>query len=174
VTACLSTFLISFSDAALGHFHTTFLEEGCLAGQMLRIATAETMTDSVIVLLEKIAVTRLIIKETSFSEMFIAHLQSRTIRTEADLVHQLFNSSEKHLARLLLPLANFGKDEGPQPMSAKIGQETLADMIGTTWSRVNFFLNKFRKLVFIDCNGGIEVHSSLLNAVLHEKPNIET
>jgi CRP/FNR family cyclic AMP-dependent transcriptional regulator len=106
--------------------------------------------------------------------MFIAHLLGRTIRVEADLVDQLFNSSEKRLARLLLLLANFGKDDKPEPMIAKISQETLAEMIGTTRSRVSFFMNKFRKLGFIDYNGGIEVHSSLLNLVLHEEPHIES
>lgn len=150
-----------------------FFGEGCLAGQPLRIATAMAMTDCAIVRLEKAAITRLLQREPGFSEMFIAHLLSRTVRTEADLVDQLFNSSEKRLARLLLLMANFGKDETPQPMIAKISQETLADMIGTTRSRVSFFMNKFRKLGFIDYNGGIEVHSSLLNAVLHEKPKIK-
>jgi CRP-like cAMP-binding protein len=106
--------------------------------------------------------------------MFIAHLLSRTIRVEADLVDQLFNSSEKRLARLLLLLANFGKDGKPEPIIAKVSQETLAEMIGTTRSRVSFFMNKFRKLGFIDYNGHIEVHSSLLNLVLHEEPHIET
>jgi CRP-like cAMP-binding protein len=105
--------------------------------------------------------------------MFIAHLLSRTIRVEADLVDQLFNSSEKRLARLLLMLANFGKDSKPEPVIAKISQETLAEMIGTTRSRVSFFMNKFRKLGFIDYNGRIEVHSALLNAVLHEQPLIK-
>ena len=111
---------------------------------------------------------------TGFAELFIAHLLSRTIRVEADLVDRLFNSSEKRLARLLLLLANFGKEDKPEPIIAKISQETLAEMIGTTRSRVSFFMNKFRKLGFIDYNGGIEVHSSLLNFVLHEEPHIET
>ena len=106
--------------------------------------------------------------------MFIAHLVGRGIRVEADLVDQLFNSSEKRLARLLLLLANFGKEGKPEPIIAKISQETLAEMIGTTRSRVSFFMNKFRKLGFIHYNGGIEVHSSLLNLVLHEEPRIET
>jgi CRP/FNR family transcriptional regulator, cyclic AMP receptor protein len=105
---------------------------------------------------------------------FIAHLLGRTIRVEADLVDQLFNSSEKRLARLLLLLANFGKEEKPEPIIAKISQETLAEMIGTTRSRVSFFMNKFRKLGFIHYNGGIQVHSSLLNIVLHDEPHIET
>ena len=106
--------------------------------------------------------------------MFIAHLLDRTIRVEADLVDQLFNSSEKRLARLLLLLAHFGKEDKPEPIIAKISQETLAEMIGTTRSRVSFFMNKFRKLGFIDYNGDIQVHSSLLNLVLHEEPHIET
>jgi CRP/FNR family transcriptional regulator, cyclic AMP receptor protein len=151
-----------------------FFGEGCLAGQAKRIATVATMTGSVIVRLEKAAIVRVIHQEPAFSEMFIAYLLGRTIRVEADLVDQLFNSSEKRLARLLLLLANFGKDDKPEPMIAKISQETLAEMIGTTRSRVSFFMNKFRKLGFIHYNGGIEVHSSLLNLVLHEEPHIET
>jgi CRP-like cAMP-binding protein len=153
-----------------------FFGEGCLAGQMRRIATVATMMDSVIVRLEKAAIVCAIEQEPAFSGMFIAHLLARAIRVEADLVDQLFNSSEKRLARLLLLLANFGKDEKPEPIFAKISQETLADMIGTTRSRVSFFMNKFRKLGFIDYNGGnggIEVHSSLLNVVLHDEPHIE-
>ena len=142
-----------------------FFGEGCLAGQAQRIATVVTMTDSVIVRLEKAAIVRVIQQEPSFAGMFIAHLLARAIRVEADLVDQLFNSSEKRLARLLLLLANFGKDEKPEPILAKISQETLAEMIGTTRSRVSFFMNKFRKLGLIDYNGGIEVHSSLLNVV---------
>ncbi len=151
-----------------------FFGEGCLAGQARRIATVTTMTESVIVRLEKAAIIRVIHQEPAFSEMFIAHLLGRTIRVEADLVDQLFNSSEKRLARLLLLLAHFGKEDKPEPMNAKISQETLAEMIGTTRSRVSFFMNKFRKLGFIHYNGGIEVHSSLLNLVLHEEPHIET
>ena len=136
-----------------------FFGEGCLAGQAQWIATAATMMDSVIVRLEKAAIVRVLHQEPAFSEMFIAHLVGRTIRVEADLVDQLFNSSEKRLARLLLLLANFGKEGKPEPMIAKISQETLAEMIGTTRSRVSFFMNKFRKLGFIDYNGGIQVHS---------------
>ncbi len=150
-----------------------FFGEGCLAGQAQRIATVATMTDSVIVRLEKAAIVRVIHREPAFSGIFIAHLLSRAVRVEADLVDQLFNSSEKRLARLLLLLANFGKDEKPEPILAKISQETLADMIGTTRSRVSFFMNKFRKLGLIDYNGCIEVHSSLLNVVLHDEPHIE-
>ncbi len=150
-----------------------FFGEGCLAGQMRRIATVAAVTDSVIVRLEKAAILRLIQREPAFAEMFIAHLLNRAIRVEADLVDQLFNSSEKRLARLLLLLANFGKDEKPEPILAHISQETLADMIGTTRSRVSSFMNKFRKLGLIDYNGDIEVHSSLLNVVLHDEPHIE-
>ncbi len=151
-----------------------FFGEGCLGGQARRIATVTTMRDSVIVRVEKAAIVRVIHREPAFSEMFIAHLLARCIRVEADLVDQLFNSSEKRLARMLLLLANFGKDEKPEPILAKISQETLADMIGTTRSRVSFFMNKFRKLGFIDYNGSIEVHSSLLNVVLHDEPHIST
>ena len=124
--------------------------------------------------LEKASIVRVIQQEPAFSELFIAHLLSRTIRAESDLVDQLFNSSEKRLARLLLLLANFGKEGKPEPIIAKISQETLAEMIGTTRSRVSFFMNKFRKLGFIHDNGdGVEVHSSLLNVVLHDEPKIE-
>ena len=151
-----------------------FLGEGCLAGQPLRIATVVTMTDSVIMRLEKAAIVSVIHDEPAFSEMFIAHLLARSIRVEADLIDQLFNSSEKRLARLLLLLANFGKDGKPEPIIAKISQETLAEMIGTTRSRVSFFMNRFRKLGFIEYNGGIEVHSSLLNVILHDQPQIKT
>src|ERR1700691_1512816 len=150
-----------------------FFGEGCLAGQDQRIATVKAMADSTITRLEKSAIVRLIHEEPTFSEMFIAHLLGRSIRVEADLVDQLFNSSEKRLARMLLLLANFGKEGSPEPMIAKISQETLAEMIGTTRSRVSFFMNKFRKLGFIDYNGGIEVHSSLLNVVLHDQPPIK-
>jgi CRP/FNR family cyclic AMP-dependent transcriptional regulator len=150
-----------------------FFGEGCLAGQAQRMATVATMTESVVVRLDKAAIVRVIHQQPAFSEMFIAHLLSRTIRVEADLVDQLFNSSEKRLARLLLLLANFGKEDKPEPMIAKISQETLAGMIGTTRSRVSFFMNKFQKLGFISYNGGIEVHSSLLNIVLHDSPEIK-
>jgi CRP/FNR family transcriptional regulator, cyclic AMP receptor protein len=149
-----------------------FFGEGCLAGQAQRIATAATMTYSVIVRLEKTAIVRAIQEEPAFAGIFIAHLLARVIRVEADLVDQLFNSSEKRLARVLLLLANFGKEEKPEPILATISQETLADMIGTTRSRVSFFMNKFRKLGLIDYNGGIAVHSSLLNVILHDEPHI--
>ncbi len=150
-----------------------FFGEGCLIKQPRRLSTATAIVDSVIVRLEKPTITRLIHEETAFSEMFIAHLLHRALRSEADLVDQLFNSSEKRLARLLLLLANFGKEGAPEPVLAKISQQTLADMIGTTRSRVSFFMNKFRKLGYIDYNGRIEVHKSLLNAVLQEKPKIQ-
>ena len=150
-----------------------FFGEGCLAGQVQRMASVATITDSVVVRLERAAIVRVIHREPAFSEMFIAHLVGRAIRVEADLVDQLFNSSEKRLARLLLLLANFGKEGKPEPIIAKISQETLAEMIGTTRSRVSFFMNKFRKMGFIRYNGHIEVHSSLLNVVLHDDPHIE-
>jgi CRP-like cAMP-binding protein len=149
-----------------------FFGEGCLAGQQHRMATVMAMTDSVIARLEKAAVVEVIHREPAFSELFIAHLLNRTIRVEADLVDQLFNSSEKRLARLLLLLANFGKEGKPEPLIAKISQETLAEMIGTTRSRVSFFMNKFRKMGLIEYNGRIEVHASLLNLVLHEQPQL--
>jgi CRP/FNR family transcriptional regulator, cyclic AMP receptor protein len=151
-----------------------FFGEGCLAGQSRRMATVAAMTEATVIRLEKTAVVRVIQQEPAFSELFIAHLLDRNIRVEADLVDQLFNSSEKRLARLLLLLANFGQPEEPAPMIAKISQETLAEMVGTTRSRVSFFMNKFRKLGFISYNGGIEVHRSLLNVVLHETPEIKT
>jgi CRP/FNR family cyclic AMP-dependent transcriptional regulator len=147
-----------------------FFGEGCLAGQALRISTVTAMTESAIARIEKATIIGVLHQEPIFAEMFIAHLLGRTIRVEADLVDQLFNSSEKRLARMLLLLANFGKDSKPESIIAKISQETLAEMIGTTRSRVSFFMNKFRELGFIDYNGsGVEVHASLLNAVLHDQ-----
>jgi CRP/FNR family transcriptional regulator, cyclic AMP receptor protein len=147
-----------------------FFGEGCLAGQPVRIATATTMDHSSLARLAKPAVIRALHEEPAFSELFISHLLARSIRMEADLIDQLFNSSEKRLARLLLLLANFGKEGKPQPVIGKISQETLAEMIGTTRSRVSFFMNKFRKLGFIEYNGHLEVHSSLLSVVLHDDP----
>jgi CRP-like cAMP-binding protein len=149
-----------------------FLGEGCLAGQSRRMSTVSAMTDCVVARVRKADVIRVIHKEPAFSELFIAHLLARNIRVEEDLVDQLFNSSERRLARVLLLLANFGKDSKPEPVLAKISQGTLAEMIGTTRSRVSFFMNKFRQLGLIDYNGHIEVYSSLLNVVLHEKPEI--
>jgi CRP/FNR family cyclic AMP-dependent transcriptional regulator len=148
-----------------------FLGEGCLKAQPFRMATATAMSDCSILRLEKAAMIRVLHDEPAFSEIFVSYLLSRTIRIEEDLVDQLFNSSEKRLARVLLLLAHFGKDEKPEPVLAKISQETLAEMIGTTRSRVSFFMNKFRKMGFIDYNGGLDglhVHSSLLNIVLHD------
>jgi CRP/FNR family cyclic AMP-dependent transcriptional regulator len=150
-----------------------FSGEGCLAGQPRRMATASAMTKCDIMQLQMADIIRVLHEEPAFSEMFVSHLLARTIRVEADLVDQLFNSSEKRLARALLLLANFGKEGRPETVIAKISQETLAEMIGTTRSRVSFFMNKFRKLGLIDYNGHLEVHSSLLNVVLHEDPRIE-
>jgi CRP-like cAMP-binding protein len=146
-----------------------FFGEGCLAAQRRRMATVSTMTDCTIMRIEKAAITAVIDREPAFSQMFIDHLLTRTIRVEADLVDQLFNSSEKRLARLLLLLANYGKEGKPERLIAKISQETLAEMIGTTRSRVSFFMNKFRRLGFIEYNGRIEVHGSLMNVILHEQ-----
>jgi CRP/FNR family cyclic AMP-dependent transcriptional regulator len=146
----------------------SFFGEGCLAGQPLRIATATAVTDCSALRLQKEATIRALRNNPGFSEMFIGYLLSRNIRVEEDLVDQLFNSSEKRLARLLLLLANFGKDGRHEQVIPKISQETLADMIGTTRSRVSFFMNRFRKLGFIHYNRGLEVHSSLLSIVLHD------
>jgi CRP/FNR family transcriptional regulator, cyclic AMP receptor protein len=151
-----------------------FFGEGCLAGQALRLGTVAALTECVITRISKADITRVIHEEPAFAELFIAHLLARNSRVEEDLVDQLFNSSEKRLARTLLLLANFGKEGQPEPVLAKISQETLAEMVGTTRSRVSRFMNKFRQLGLIDYNGHIEVHRSLLNVVLHEKPQIRT
>jgi CRP-like cAMP-binding protein len=153
-----------------------FCGEGCLTGQPRRVATATAMTKCVIMHLAKATIIRALHDEPAFSEMFVSHLLARTMRVEADLVDQLFNSSEKRLARALLLLANFGKEGKPETIIAKVSQETLAEMIGTTRSRVSHFMNKFRRLGFIDYNGAgnMEVHSSLLNVVLHDQPHIKT
>jgi CRP-like cAMP-binding protein len=145
-----------------------------LTGQPLRLATVSAMAECVIVRIAKADIIRVIHDEPTFAELFIAHLLSRNSRVEEDLVDQLFNSSEKRLARVLLLLANFGKEGRPEPIIAKISQETLAEMIGTTRSRVSFFMNKFRELGLIDYNGHIEVHSALLNVVLHDQPQIRS
>ena len=145
-----------------------FFGEGCLAGQPLRMASAVAMSECSVMKVEKAVVLRLLHEEPSFAELFMAHLLSRNIKIEEDLVDQLFNSSEKRLARVLLLLANFGKEGSPQTVIPKISQETLAEIIGTTRSRVSFFMNRFRKLGFVHYNGGLEVHSSLLNIVLHD------
>jgi CRP/FNR family transcriptional regulator, cyclic AMP receptor protein len=146
----------------------SFFGEGCLAGQPVRMSTAIAMTDSAIISLPKQATIRALHEDPQFSEMFTTYLLSRNVRIEEDLVDQLFNSSEKRLARILLLLANFGKEGRPERVVPKVSQETLAEMVGTTRSRVSFFMNKFRKLGFIEYNGGLEVHSSLLHIVLHD------
>jgi CRP-like cAMP-binding protein len=145
-----------------------FFGEGCLARQTMRMSTATAMDECSIMRLEKARMVRILHEEPAFSELFVAHLLTRSIRVEEDLIDQLFNSSEKRLARVLLLLANFGKEGQPEPVIAKISQETLAEMIGTTRSRVSFFMNKFRRLGFIDYKDQLEVHSSLLNVVLHD------
>jgi CRP-like cAMP-binding protein len=150
-----------------------FFGEGCLAGETLRLATVSAMTKCVIARISKADITRVIHEEPAFAELFISHLLARNSRVEEDLVDQLFNSSEKRLARTLLLLANFGKESRPEPIIAKISQETLAEMIGTTRSRVSFFMNRFRQLGLIDYNGHIAVHSSLLNVVLRDQPQIK-
>ena len=145
-----------------------FFGEGCLAGQPLRMSTVTTLSECSIVRIDKADTVRVLHDEPAFSEMFLHYLLSRNIRIEEDLVDHLFNSSEKRLARVLLLLANFGKEGKPETVIPKISQETLAEIIGATRSRVNFFMNKFRKLGFITYNGHLEVHSSLLNVVLHD------
>ncbi len=145
-----------------------FFGEGCLAGQTFRMASAVAMSECCTIKVEKAAVLRLLHEEPSFNELFLAHLLARNIKIEEDLVDQLFNSSEKRLARVLLLLANFGKDGGPQAVIPKISQETLAEIIGTTRSRVSYFMNRFRRFGFIDYDGGLEIHSSLLSVVLHD------
>src|SRR5580700_4802428 len=149
-----------------------FFGEGCLAGQPLRLSTVSAMTQCVIVRIAKADITRVIHDEPAFAELFISHLLARNSSVEEDLVDLLFNPSEKRLARIILLLANFGKEGRPDPIIAKISQETLLEMIGTTRSRVSHFMNKFRELGLIDYNGHIEVHSSLLNVVLHDQPQI--
>ena len=150
-----------------------FFGEGCMNGHSLRIATTTAIEDCIVTVITKAAMLATLHSEPKFSELFISYLLTRNSRIEEDLIDQLFNSSEKRLARLLLLLANFGKEGNPQPISPNISQETLAEMIGTTRSRVSFFMNKFRKLGFISYNGKIEVHRSLLNAVLYDKPQID-
>ena len=158
--------------AMLGPGH--FFGEGCLNGHPLRMATTRAVGECLITRLEKAIMIATIHNEPEFSELFISYLLTRNSRIEEDLVDQLFNSSEKRLARLLLLLANYGKDGRPEPIVGKFSQETLAEMIGTTRARVSFFMNKFRKLGFIEYNGKMEVHISLLNMVLQDKPEIKT
>jgi CRP-like cAMP-binding protein len=146
-----------------------FFGEGALAGQPLRMGTATAMTASTVLVIEKDAMIRLLHEEHAFSDRFIEYMLARNVRIEADLVDQLFNSSEKRLARTLLLIARYGRQDNPQRALPKISQETLAEMVGTTRSRVNFFMNKFRKLGFIDYNGGsLQINSSLLSVVLHD------
>jgi CRP/FNR family cyclic AMP-dependent transcriptional regulator len=152
-----------------------FFGEGCLIGQPKRLATAMAMTECVTMQVEKTEIQRVLKDEAAFSQMFVSHILTRNARVEEDLVDQLFNSTEKRLARVLLLLANFGKEGRPEPVVAKISQETLAEMIGTTRSRVSHFMNKFRQLGFISYNGHLEVHSSLLGVVLAEQSrSVET
>lgn len=145
-----------------------FFGEGCLIAQPLRLATATALTDCVVTRVEKSEMIHILHAEPTFAEMFTAHLLTRNGRIEEDLIDQLFNSSEKRLARTLLLLANFGKDGHQEPITTKISQETLADMVGTTRPRINFFMNKFRKLGFIEYNGDLKVHNALLNVVLRD------
>jgi CRP-like cAMP-binding protein len=154
------------------HGSGEFFGEGCLTGQPLRLATVTALTDSVVMRLDKASIARVLREEPKFSVMFMSYLLVRNARVEEDLVDQLFNSSEKRLARVLLLMANFGKEGRPEPVIAKISQETLAEMVGTTRSRINSFMNKFRKLGFIQYNGNLEVHNSLLNVVLHDNPRL--
>jgi CRP/FNR family cyclic AMP-dependent transcriptional regulator len=156
------------------HREGDFFGDGCLTGQPLRLATAATMTDCVIMRLDKAAMVRVLHNEPKFSEVFMAFLLARKARVEEDLVDQLFNSSEKRLARVLLLMANFGKEGRIEPVVTKISQETLAEMIGTTRSRVSVFMNKFRKLGFIEYNGNLRVHNSLLDMVLHDYPHLRS
>ena len=148
----------------------SFLGEGCLTGQTFRLCSATAMTDCSLMRIDKKSMVEVLHRESAFSEMFVAYLLARNIRYEEDLVDQLFNSSEKRLARILLLLAHFGKEGVPETLIANISQETLAEMIGTTRSRVSFFMNRFRKLGFINYHGGndLQVHGSLLNIVLHD------
>ena len=146
----------------------SFFGEGCLAGKLVRLTSATVVDKSTIVRIDKQVMIQMLENEPTFSSMFLEYILARNLRIQEDLVDQLFNSSEKRLARVLLLLAHFGKEGKPEPVIAKVSQETLAEMIGTTRSRVNFFMNKFRKLGFLEYNGGLHVHSSLLNIVLHD------
>ena len=146
----------------------SFFGEGCLAGKLVRLTSATVVDESTIVRIDKQVMIHVLEHEPTFSSMFLEYILARNLRIQEDLVDQLFNSSEKRLARILLLLAHFGKEGKPEPVIAKVSQEMLAEMIGTTRSRVNFFMNKFRKLGFLEYNGGLHVHSSLLNVVLHD------
>jgi CRP/FNR family cyclic AMP-dependent transcriptional regulator len=151
-----------------------FFGEGCLNGHPLRVTTATTLDQCLITRIPKANMIATMHDEPEFSELFMADLLSRNSRIEEDLIDQLFNSSEKRLARVLLLLANYGKEAKPEPIVGKFSQETLAEMIGTTRSRVSFFMNKFRKLGYVEYNGKLEIHNSLLNVVLYDKPEIGT
>ncbi len=165
----LTVLSASGKEATIGVLNEgDFFGEGCLTGQALRMCSASAMTDCAIMRVRKKSMMDVIHRERIFSDMFVAYLLIRNIRHEEDLVDQLFNSSEKRLARILLLLAHFGKDGKPEVAIPKISQETLAEMVGTTRGRVNFFMNRFRKLGFVRYNGELEVHSSLLNVVLHD------
>ena len=146
----------------------SFFGEGCLAGKLVRLTSATVVDESTIVRIDKQVMIHVLGNEPTFSSIFLEYILARNLRIQEDLVDQLFNSSEKRLARVLLLLAHFGKEGKPEPVIAKVSQEMLAEMIGTTRSRVNFFMNKFRKLGFLEYNGGLHVHSSLLNIVLHD------
>jgi len=145
-----------------------FFGEGCLAGQSVRMGTATTVIPSTVLIIEKNEMFKVLHEQHDLSDRFITFMLARNIRIEEDLIDQLFNSSEKRLARTLLLLARYGKDDKPHAVLPKVSQETLAEMIGTTRSRVNFFMNKFRKLGFIKYNGGLQINTSLLSVVLHE------
>src|SRR5256714_14074465 len=165
----LSVFAKNGKEATIGILNSgDFFGEGSIAGQSRRMGSATAMTDSAVLRIDKQAIIEALHREHAFSDLFVAYLLARNIRYEADLVDQLFNSSEKRLARVLLLLARFGKEGTPESVIPKISQETLAEMVGTTRSRVNFFMNKFRKMGFIEYNGVLKVHNSLLNIVLHD------
>ena len=165
----LSVLSKSGKEATIGILNEgNFFGEGCLTGQPLRMCSAIAMTDCAVMRIDRKSMMEVIHREPAFSDMFLAYLLTRYLRYEEDLVDQLFNSSEKRLARVLLLLAHFGKDGKPEIAIPKISQETLAEMVGTTRPRINLFMNRFRKLGFIRYNGEIEVHSSLLNVVLHD------
>jgi CRP/FNR family transcriptional regulator, cyclic AMP receptor protein len=156
------------------HGKGDFFGEGCLTGQPKRLATVAALTECVIMRLDRASIVKVLHDEPKFSEMFMAYLLARKARVEEDLVDQLFNSSEKRLARVLLLMANFGKEGRPEPVITKISQATLAEMVGTTRSRVNVFMNKFRELGFINYNGDLEIHNSLLSVILHDNPQIRS
>ena len=171
VKVCVASDLGKEAVVAL-HHKEDFFGEGCLTGQPLRLATVIAMTECTIMRLDKEAVVAALREEPKFSELFIAYILARNARVEEDLVDQLFNSSEKRLARVLLLMANFGKEGKPEKVIAKISQETLAEIVGTTRSRVSTFMNKFRDLGFIKYNGDLEIHNSLLNVILHDNPKL--